>query len=226
MKTTSPLTGLFGKSPFRSIQEHMRVVERCVAEVVPLVEAHLSGNQDQVTVHADEVFRLEHEADDKKNSIRSQLPSSFFMPVARRDLLDLISTQDAIADAAQDVAGILALGKLNIPVALHPALLTFVREVRSVAKLCRELIDQLDALLELGFRGREVEKVLAMIEALAAAESITDDQGVQLTRLLFDHEDEVGALSVVFTYELIQKLGTIADESENVGDRLRVLVAR
>jgi hypothetical protein len=225
MKSTSPLGALFGKSPFRPIQAHMRVVERCVAEVVPLVEAHVSGDVETVKRHAQAVFDLEHEADDQKNTIRSQLPSGLFMPVARRDLLDLLSTQDAIADAAQDVAGILAIAKLRIPASLGAGLVEFVREVASVALLCREMMDRLDELLELGFRGREAEKVLQMIEELSAAESVTDDQGMALTHLLFDHEDEVGALSVVFTYELIQKLGLIADEAENVGDRLRLLVA-
>ena len=54
----------------------------------------------------------------------------------------------------------------------------------------------------------------------------TDILGLELTRVLFRHEDEMKPVSVVFWYQLIQWIGDIADYSEKVGDRLRLLIAR
>jgi uncharacterized protein Yka (UPF0111/DUF47 family) len=41
-----------------------------------------------------------------------------------------------------------------------------------------------------------------------------------------DQEADVGVLPIVFWYQLIRSLGNVADEAENVGDRLRLLLAR
>jgi len=226
MKTTNPLASLFGKSPFGPIQQHMRIVEQCVSELIPLFNALAADDMDTVRACKDTIFRLEHEADEIKNGVRAHLPASFLMPVGRRDLLDLLSTQDAIAGAAQDVAGLLSMGRLRLPPALRDDLLAFVQRVVDATTMCRQAVDGLDELLESGFRGRDADRVLGVAEQIDAIETETDRQGMGLVRVLFDHEDEVGLLSVVFWYEAIRTLGRVADEAENVGDRLRLLLAR
>lgn len=226
MKINHPIARLFGKSPFGPLQEHMHTVERCAQELLPLLSALADDDMESVRRHKDRVFELEHEADEIKDQIRSALPMSLLMPVARRDLLDLLSTQDAVADAAQDAAGLLGMGKLRVVPALRAPLLDFAREVIGVAGLARELIDRLDELVEVGFRGREADRILTMITAVSAAETVTDTMGSALVQILFDSEVEMGPLSVVFWYEVIQNLGRVADESENVGDRLRLLIAQ
>jgi hypothetical protein len=59
-----------------------------------------------------------------------------------------------------------------------------------------------------------------------AIESETDTLGMELVRTLVDQEADVGVLPIVFWYHLIRSLGNVADEAENVGDRLRLLLAR
>ena len=39
MATTNPLANLFGRNPFKALQEHMRAVRQCVDEVPGLFEA-------------------------------------------------------------------------------------------------------------------------------------------------------------------------------------------
>ena len=226
MKTTNPLARLFGKSPFGPIQQHMRIVEQCVSELIPLFEALAVPDMDKVRACKDTIFRLEHDADEIKNGVRANLPASILMPVGRRDVLDLLATQDAIAGAAQDVAGLLSMGKLRMPEALREGLMAFVRRVVDAVKICRSAVDELDELLESGFRGRDADRVLRIVEQIDAIETEADRQGMGLVRVLFDHEAEVGPLSVVFWYEAVRTLGSVADEAENVGDRLRLLLAR
>jgi len=226
MKTTSPIANLFARSPFRPMQEHMRVVEQCVSELVPLFEALEGGDMDRVRAQRDAVFELEHRADELKNEIRSRLPSGLFMPVPRKDLLDLLGKQDAIADAAQDIAGLLGMGKLRVPESMHPRLMAFLLRSLDAVRQCKTAIGELDELLEVGFRGRQVDRVSEMLDTLASIETETDSMGMELTQQLFDHEDEIGPLSVVFWFELLRNIGSVADEAENVGDRLRILIAR
>jgi predicted phosphate transport protein (TIGR00153 family) len=226
MKTTNPLASLFGKSPFGPIQKHMRIVEQCAQELPPLFEALRADDTEQLQARKEEIFRLEHEADELKNTIRSSLPTTFLMPVGRRDLLDLLSTQDSIAGAAQDVASIVALGKLKVPPAMDALVFPFVDRVVDAVSTSRSAVDALDELVETGFRGREAETVLTIAREIDEIESETDTMGMDLVRVLVDHEAEMGVLSVVFWYQLIRSIGNVADEAENVGDRLRLLLAR
>jgi predicted phosphate transport protein (TIGR00153 family) len=226
MKTTSPIAGLFGKSPFKPMQEHMKAVADCVAQTVPLFEALRDGDREALLAAKDEIDRFEQLADDVKNEIRSRLPKGLFMPVDRRDLLDLLNAQDSIADTAQDVAGLLELRNMEIPEALKDMLLPFVRSTLDAVTKCAEVINELDELVEMGFRGRAGERVEEMVDALNAIEAKNDDLGMELARTLFEHEDEMKPLTVVFWYEQILHIGDIADYAEDVGDRLRLLIAR
>ncbi|MFQ5954565.1 MAG: DUF47 family protein, partial [Kiloniellales bacterium] len=84
---TNPLLKLFRQSPFRPLQEHMRVVVRCASEVPGLFEALCAGNDKDIKRIRDRVFALENKADAIKNELRSHLPKTMFMPVDRRDIL-------------------------------------------------------------------------------------------------------------------------------------------
>jgi predicted phosphate transport protein (TIGR00153 family) len=226
MKTTSPIAGLFGKSPFQPMQQHMEVVARCVEKVAPLFQALQDGDRDKLLAVKEEIYALEQEADDLKNKIRSRLPKGLFMPVDRRDLLDLLKAQDSIADTAQDIAGLLAIRKMEIPDALKGQIVPYVRRSLDAVTQCSAIINELDELVETGFRGRAGEKVENMVDALNALEGEADELGMVLVQTLFEHEDEMQPLSVIFWYEQLRRIGNIADHAENVGDRLRLLIAR
>ncbi len=78
----------------------------------------------------------------------------------------------------------------------------------------------------MGFRGREVDKVDAMLGQLNDIEDETDELGIALARSLFQHEREMEPVSVMTWYRLIEWIGDLADFAEKVGDRLRLLIAK
>ncbi len=226
MPLTSPLALLLKRSPFKSLQEHMRVVLACAREVPPLFEALCKGDQEKVEAIKQVIFEREAEADKIKNALRVHLPKSLFMPVDRRDLLEVLQMQDSIADTAQDIAGLLVERPMEVPEPLREPLLTLTRRCVDVCEQSAKIIEELDELLETGFRGREATQVEAMVEELNRIEDETDDLGQQLSRLLFQHEDEIKPVSVLMWYRLIEWIGDLADYAEKVGDRLRLLIAR
>ena len=148
------------------------------------------------------------------------------MPVDRRDLLDLLNAQDSIADVCQDIAGLLSVRKMEIPESLTDGLFPFIHSNVKATRQCRKVISELDELLEMGFRGRRVDRVIEMIEDLNRLETETDRHEMKLTEELFQLEDEMKPLSVIFWYELFRLIADIADYAEDVGDRLRLLIAR
>ncbi len=221
------ITSLFGgHSPFKHLQAHMRVVHKCAKEVVPLAEAVLAEDRATVTAHAKAVFRLESEADELKHVMRINLPRSLFMPVDRRDLLDILDTQDSIADTAEDIAETLTNRKMVVPKPMQATFLALVTRCVDVVDLAHQIIEEMDELLEVGFRGRTAARVEALAAALNEAENETDKLERELAHQLFELESELQPVTVMFWYQLIEWIGDLADYSEKVGNNIRLIIAR
>ena len=226
MNSGNTFSRLFGQSPFLPLQTHMRVVMECARETQPLIEALIRDDQVTVAKVKDHIFEREAEADRIKNELRLQLPRSLFMPVDRRDLLEVLHMQDAIANTAQDVAGLLIERQMSIPEFMHDPLIALTSRCIDTCEHSASIIEELDELLAMGFRGREVEKVDAMLAELNSIEDETDELGITLARSLFNHESEMDPVSDMMWYRLIEWIGDLADYAEKVGDRLRLLIAK
>jgi predicted phosphate transport protein (TIGR00153 family) len=220
------MAALFGKSPFKPMQEHMRIVLECVSEVPTLFQALVDGDQAKLQAQKDLIFDKEHDADRLKNELRGRLPKSILMPVDRRDLLEVLGMQDSIADTAQDIAGLLVERQMEVPAGMGEPLLKLVNRCVDTCKQAGKIIEELDELVAMGFGGREASQVEDMVADLNRIEDETDVMGMELTRTLFEQEDSIKPVSVMFWYQLIQWIGDLADYAEKVGDRLRLLIAR
>lgn len=227
MRSINPLASLFGKSPFGPLREHMKLVSDCAALMVPLFEAVAAGDREKVEGIKQRIFELEKLADEVKNEIRVNLHRRLFLPVDRGDLLQLLKTQDSIADRVQDVAALVFMGKLSIPDPHRERLMSFVQLNLNATHQCEEVISQLDELLEVGFRGKTVEHVEEMIKKLSSIETECDEVGLALTgAFLLGGDAEPLTVSQLLWLDVIRRLGNIADKAENVGDSMRLLIAR
>jgi len=221
------ITSLFGgHTPFKHLQAHMRVVHKCAQEVVPLAKAVLAEDKETTSSHAKAIFRLESEADQLKHELRINLPRSLFLPVDRRDLLEVLHTQDSIADTAEDIAETLTNRDMTVPDTMKDTFLALVIRCVEVVGLANEIIEEMDELLEVGFRGRVAERVESLATALNEAENETDKLERELSRQLFDLEDTLSPITVIFWYRLIEWIGDLADYAEKVGNNIRLIIAR
>jgi predicted phosphate transport protein (TIGR00153 family) len=225
MPTTNPLASLFGRNPFRSLQEHMAAVVECVELVPSLFESILSNDESATEQIKDDIFEKEANADRVKNELRLHLPRSMFLPVDRRDLLDVLDMQDSIADVAQDIAGLLYERRMAVPDPLRADLPAFVDQCVAVCRSVSEIIDHLDEMLELGFRSRKSGDIDEMISHVNALEDTTDRLEMKLARTLFRHEESLPPVSVIFWHQLLEWIGDIADYAEKVANRLRLMIA-
>ena len=215
---------LFGKSPVRPVQAHMRAAAECAKAIAPFVEAMAAGDREAMKTLRAEIDRLEHEADSLKHEIRSRLPQRLFMAVERRDMLEILDCQDSMADVAQDIAGLADQRSMTVPEELAEPLLELVHRVLAACDQAERIINELDELVETGFRGREVSRVEEMIDELARIESDTDELAERAQRRLFAIEDRLG-VGTVFWYQMIIWVADLADYAERVGNRLRLLIA-
>ena len=222
----TPIATLFAKSPFQPLQQHMRAVLECARDVMPLIEAVCVGDRKRVKTSKEQIFQKEATADEMMHQLRARLPKSLFLPVDRRDLLELLQMQDGIADTAQDIAGMLSHRRMELPQSLHEPVKNLTRRCLDVCEQAGKVIEQVDELVETGFKGREVKRVAGMIDELSRTEDETDTLGLDLTHSLFDQGENMNPVAVIMWHQVIQQIGDLADYAESVGQRLRILLGR
>lgn len=226
MASNNPLASLFGRNPFSALQEHMVAVMTTVDHIPGLFDALVAKDFVAVAAAKEAICDAESHADSVKNELREHLPKRLFLPVDRRDLLEMLDLQDTIADVTEDIAELLVEREMKIPPGMEKPLLELVNACIEVCRESAGVIAELDELLALGFGGREAQLVDERLNALNISEDETDRLEAALTKQLFDLEDQLAPVSVIFWYRLIEWIGDIADYAEKVGDRLRLLIAR
>jgi predicted phosphate transport protein (TIGR00153 family) len=219
------LASLLGRSPFGPLQEHMNQVVQCAEAVPALFAALIAGDREALLAQQKHIAALESEADLIKNELRNHLPRKLFMPVDRRDLLEILDLQDTIADVAEDIGDLLIAREFEIPEAMAEPLLRFVDRAVSAAVAGREVVKRLDGLLEVGFAGPESEEVLALIDHVLTLEDEADVLELEVTRALFANESEFSPVSVILWMRLFDWVGDLADYPKKVCNRLRLLIA-
>ncbi len=215
------LLKLFGKSPFSPLQLHMEKVTACVAKVEELFKA--MGNHDEICRIAEEISRLEHEADLTKNYIRNHLTKGLFLLIDRADLLEILSIQDSIADKAEDIGVLLTLRKLQPDAAFQKNFEPFLKKNLACVSGVSRIMQELDELLETSFGGSEAEKVRQMTEAVALMEHEADVLQEPLLKALFNNDD---LPTPVFTLwmKICQEVGALSNLSEKLANRIRMLL--
>jgi len=219
------LTSIFVKSPFKKMREHMLKVIECVTLLPGFFEALHKGDQDQIIAVRGKVYEAEHAADAIKNEMRDNLPRSIFMPMNRRDLLDILDLQDSIADTAQDIVTVITNRNMMPPGELQEKIIQYLTVAQEACLMVGDISQDFDILIETGFGQKEAERILNMIEKLSEKESVVDTTGLEISRRLFDVEKQMNPIDVIFWYNVFDLIGDLADYAEKVGNRLRLLLA-
>ncbi|MDT8405167.1 TIGR00153 family protein [Sulfuriflexus sp.] len=222
----STISSLFGSSPVKPLQTHMASVQECIAELVPFFEAVIQEDWKKARTQQKKIARLEGQADKLKRELRMHLPKSLFMPVSRRDLLEVLTMQDKIANKAKDIAGLIIGRKIVLPEALHDAFMEYVGRCIEASAQAQTAINELDELMETGFGGKELSLLESMIKKLDAIESETDKIQVKIRSAVFAKEKEMDPVEVMFLYKVIDWVGDLADLAQRVGSRFELMLAR
>jgi predicted phosphate transport protein (TIGR00153 family) len=203
----------------------MAKVAECAGEVPTMIERLAAGDHLAVAAQRDRIAHLEHEADALKNDIRNHLPKRMFQTVDRRDLLEILDLQDAIANVSEDLADLLSERRFEVPSDMQEPLLRFVRRSVDVVRACRDVMKHLDDLVERGFSGPDADAVLAHVDAVLKLEDETDGLLVAARKGLFAHEGELSAVTVMLWLQMFDWIGDLADNGKSVCNRVRLLVA-
>jgi len=217
---------MFGGSPMQPLQDHMAQVHLCASELVTFFEAVIGQDTARIQEAQASVVKFEHEADKLKKTLRLSLPKGMFLPVSRHDLLDMLTMQDNIANKSKDIAGLMLGRKMVLPESIAPLFLTYVKRSIDAVAQADTAINELDELVETGFRGREVKVVEKMIKTLNQIESDTDEIQIQIRSVMFKIETDLPPIDAMFIYRIIEWVGELADLAQRVGSRLQLMLAK
>lgn len=224
--SSNPFVNLFGRSPIGPMQQHMAKAHECAAQLIPFIDALMAEDWVEAERIQQQISNLEREADQMKKNVRVNLPNSLFLSVPRSDLLELLSVQDKVANRAKDIAGLMLGRRMKIHPDVQPAFRSFVERSVDAAAQALRAMDELSELMETSFAGREVKLVEKLIDELERIEHDTDEMQIKLRAELYKREAVLPPVDVMFTYQIIEWIGDVADRAERVGNRLGVIMAR
>ena len=212
---------VFGRSPFIPMQMHMDKVTECV-ECIPFIFEHYR-KQDMAAVRelSGKMSKLEHEADLIKHDIRNNLPRGLFMPVDRSNLIRILSIQDSIANRAEDISVLLTFKQAGVFEGFEQTFDAFLQTSLETFRLTKDIINQLDELVETGFGGVEAQGVREMVDKVALKEHETDVSQQELLRSLLANETSITYGDFFLWSRIIRQVANIADRSENLAVEIR-----
>ena len=221
------LASLFAKNPFSPLREHMSKAVECVDATEALFDAHAAQDADAMKEAARRVSILEHEADVIKHEIRARLHKSVFLPVDRRDVLEVLGCMDSIADNAEDIGVLFTLRNMeSFPNdELKDAFKELNERIRKVVTHAATVIDQFDALVESGFSGPDVTSVLDAVDEVGRLEHDADKAQDQFGKMIFQYEDDFKPAALFMWNKIANKTGDIANAAERMCNQLRIMLA-
>lgn len=226
MTQSNYFSRIFGNSPVTPLQKHIDKVVLCVEELVPYFESVISNDWEKATEVQSNLVKLENEADEIKNELRLNIPSGLFMPIDRRDVLEVLELQDQIANKAKDISGLILGRKMAIPESISSSYMEFLKRCIDATRKAQVAINELDELVVTGFRGDEATRVKKMIKDLHTIEEETDQIQVTLRAEFYKVEKELSPIDVMFLYKVIEWTGDLADSAQSTGNQLQLMLAK
>ena len=220
------ILGLFAHSPLKPLQKHSDKVTETCSLLVPFFEATFAEQWEQAEQLRLQISEAEREADLLKREIRLKLPRGLFLPIDRTDLLELVTQQDKLANYAKDIAGRMVGRQFGIPQELQEDFMKFVCRSLDATVQAHRVINEMDGLLETGFRGRELNFVNTMITELDTIEDDTDQMQIKLRLMLRNIEERYNPIDVMFLYKIFEWIGVLADQAQRVGSRIELMLVR
>jgi predicted phosphate transport protein (TIGR00153 family) len=218
------LLKLFSKSPFSPLQIHMDKVANCVGKVKEIFTQLQNKEYEKVRNLSKQISDLEHEADLTKNDIRNHLTKGLFLVVDRRDLLEILSIQDSIADKAEDIGVILSLRPIVFEEIFQSDFNLFLEKNLQSFHGVMHVVRELDELLETSFGGLEAEKVKQMVDKVAYLEHEADVLQQKLLHKLYNECEHLSPPLFHIWNKIFEEVGALSNLSEKLANRIRMLL--
>lgn len=218
-----PIIRTLRPSPFEGLLQHAGKVKECIDILGKAIEKYYQGNLKESEKLCDEIMRLEHEADQIKNKISQELPTGIFLPVDKKDFLQLLYEQDAILNYAEDAVIWLHMKSTSIPSEIKEGLMRHLEEVLDCVRTLEEVVSTFIDLISRPDISKK-EKIEKLVQEVHRKEWEDDKVGRELAKKIF--ASTLDSLSIYHLLRFSDLIGSIATHAENAADRITTMLAR
>ena len=224
MSIFSSFNKLFGLSPFIPLINHMEKIKKSVDAVPDLLDSFIKNDKESIENSIKKISEKEHEADIIKNHLRDNLPSSPFDTAINQDILNILHSQDSIADCAEDLAHLIEIKPMMVIEEMQKPLKDFYVEVMKTVEMIYDIVKKLDSLSKATFSGPLAKSLLKDINELCEQEHEADVAQIKVAKILFQNEDKITPTEIFMWSKMLNKLGDIANNAEKTGNLIRLLL--
>jgi hypothetical protein len=210
------------KSPFDGLVAHAKKARECIHKLKKAVECYVNKKYEEFDNLAQEILKIENEADWIKGNIRNHLPRSIFMPVDKREFLGCLAEQDKILDLAQDIVIWLGFHKTEIPKEIKELFLKHLYGVVDTVETLEDMVENVKKLI-VPLTKKERQEAKDTLKSIHIKERESDEREHELAKKFFSLKDFPIAYHLLHTTFMIAH---IADHAENASDRIRSMLAR
>jgi predicted phosphate transport protein (TIGR00153 family) len=171
---------------------------------------------------ANQIADFEHQADLLRNDILKHLPKSLYLPINRSHIVEILQTQDEIADAAKDVAVLVTLKPIELQSHFKEEFKDLLAKNISTFNSAFLIINEMHELLESSFGGIEAEKVRSMVEEVSFKEHEVDLVQRNLLKKLFQSEEWMSYTTFHLWQKICEATTSISNLSEVLAFRVRL----
>ncbi len=205
-------------SPFDGLEKHSNLIKQAIRELKKGVHHYSEGEFEEAKECFDKVSKLEHQADEIKIKIRENLPKFIFMPITRDDFLKLLKEADSILDYAEDVSVLLPMREEEIPELVREDFKSFSEKVFESVEQFEEMMNIFSKLLKSSFGRKPKERARELQKELSDREHEADKIEKRISKAMFNYQKE--PLTAVHLLKVVDRMDSIADHAENVGDMI------
>jgi uncharacterized protein len=216
---------MIAKSPLQALNKHMFEVGKSIQKLQEFLDYAACEDWENAEKSYNEICYFERAGDQCKREFRLSLHCRLFTVLPRNDLLSLIAVQDSIPNQVKDITGLMLGRSIVFPKALLPEFKILISHAVAACDLAKLLIEKFVEWVESGCAEKNLSKVEDCITELDRMEHQSDIDQVLLRRKLYAVENELRSIDVMFLYQIVERIGSLADCAENIGDRIIILIA-
>jgi hypothetical protein len=193
--------------------EHFEKTHDCLRLAFAVIEQYMAGDIELAKQSANEVIKLESEADTLKHELREVLFSGAFLPNIRSDVYRLVDSVDKVADMGETSSHFVVYQRPVIPDCFHD-------DMNEVFRLCLSCYGELRQGLKCFFKPKgEIELLREHTSNVGDLETQVDNLQADFTRKIF--ESSMGMGEKLHLCQLLKYVTRIADRAEDAADELQ-----
>lgn len=226
IKVSTVVWSLLEECPFQMLLKHALCVQEAMVHLSLLFEHRKNKDEKAAAAALESVSSHEHQADLIKRNIRKLLNEKIFIPVSRRDLLDVLLLQDSVANEIEDISGLFFARDMNVLDVWDDVWGEFVSTMTRSVALMVQLNEDLSHIIEAGFQSRMQKVMMETVSNLDDCEHEHDEILKDMRKKLYAIEDSMKTIDIWFYYQLLDRMGNVTDLARRLGFQLNTLVTR